>query len=64
MVGRDSDLSLWYSNWLENGPLRSLVQGPLSREASNMKVKEFMLDTGWNWDAISCELLEDIRLMI
>ena len=30
VVGRDSGLSLWYSNWLEKGPLRSLVQGPLS----------------------------------
>ena len=64
MVGRDSDLSLWYSNWLKKGPLRSLVQGPLSREASSMKVKEFLLDTGWNWDATSYELPEDIRLMI
>ena len=59
VVGRDSDLSLWYSNWLENGPLCSLVQGPLSQEASNMKVKDSCLV-----QAISCELLEDIRLMI
>ena len=28
-----------------------------------MKVKEFLLDTCWNWDVISCELPEDIRLM-
>ena len=45
-VGRESKLSLWYSSWLSKGPLRSVIQGPLSQEANKLEVKDFLKDTG------------------
>ena len=63
-VGRESKLSLWYSCWLSKGPLQSLIQGPLSREANNLVIKDFLKDTGWDWNGLSVELPLDIKLLI
>ena len=49
MVGRDSELSFWHDNWFSVGPLRSLVQGPLSIEEENLRVKEVVSTDGWDW---------------
>ena len=63
-VGRESKLSLWYSCWLSKGPLQSLIQGPLSREANNLVIKDFLKDTGWDWNGLSVEFPLDIKLLI
>ena len=63
-VGRESKLNLWYSYWLNKGPLRSLIQGPLSREANKLEVKDFLKDTGWDWNGLSVELPLDIQMLI
>ena len=34
LVGRDSGLNVWQSNWTNGGSLRGLIQGPITREAS------------------------------
>ena len=34
LVGRDSNLNVWHSNWLSKGTLRSYIQGPLPREVN------------------------------
>ena len=31
-------LSFWHGKWLKDGTLRSLIQGPLSREEDNIVV--------------------------
>ena len=49
MVGRDSELSFWHDNWFSIGPIRSLVQGPLSIEEENLRVKEVVSADGWDW---------------
>ena len=51
-------------NWSPQGPIRDLVQGPLTREEGNMKVKEVILANGWNWSKISFDLPLSIKLGI
>ena len=44
--GRDSGLNVWQSNWTNEGSLRGSIQDPITREASQLEVKDFMIDTG------------------
>ena len=48
-MGRDSELSFWHDNWCSVGPIKSLVQGPLSIEEENLRVKEVVSADGWDW---------------
>lgn len=59
-IGRDSNLNFWFDKWTSSGPLRKLIQGPLSLEESNRKVKEVISAEGWNWPSISLQLPQDI----
>ena len=36
-LGWDSHINFWLDNWTSNGPLRSLVHGPLTRGKRNLK---------------------------
>ncbi|KAF3970649.1 hypothetical protein CMV_005672 [Castanea mollissima] len=36
-IGRDSSLNFWLDSWMARGPLRHLIQGPLTREATQLK---------------------------
>ncbi|KAK9986020.1 hypothetical protein SO802_030971 [Lithocarpus litseifolius] len=47
MVGRDSKLSFWYSNWLSKGPLRSLIQGPFPQEGEGINSRGLTLLKGF-----------------
>lgn len=40
LSGFESNLDFWNDNWSNYGPLRKLIQGPLSREAKNLKIKD------------------------
>ena len=42
VIGRDSNLRFWMDNWFSQGPIRNLVQGPLTRDEGDMKVKEMI----------------------
>ena len=64
MVGRDSGLNVWQSNLSNGGSLRGLIQGPITREASQLEVKDFMIDTGWDWGKIPFELPVEVRRLI
>ena len=48
VIGRDSDLRFWMDNWSSQGPIRNLVQGPLTRDEGDMKVKEVISANDWN----------------
>ena len=63
-VDRDSKLSFWYGNWTKMGPLRHLIQGPLTREASKWEVKDLMIDDGRDLDQIPFVLPSNIKLML
>ena len=64
LVGRDSGLNVWQSNWTNGGSLRGLIQGPITREASHLEVKDFMIDTGWDWGKIPFELPIEVKRLI
>ncbi|KAL0013744.1 hypothetical protein SO802_000813 [Lithocarpus litseifolius] len=46
------------------GPIRSLVHGPLTREASQWKFKDVLTNEGWDWNQIPFELTPEIKLTI
>ena len=50
--GADSNLDFWQDNWAGIGPLRQAIQGPLTLEASGIKVKEVGHFSGWDWDML------------
>ena len=63
-VGRSSNLSFWYDYWANHGVLRSLVTGPLSREDSNMKIRDIFKDNMWDWRCLYFDLPQNVKLMI
>ena len=64
MIGRDSTLNFWLDSWMVQGPLRHLIQGPLTREATQLKVRDVLTDAGWQWGLIPFELLSDLKSLI
>ena len=51
--GFESSLDFWNDNWTNYGPLRSTIQGPLSREAASLKIKDVVDYAGrWDWTSI------------
>lgn len=64
MVGKDCNLKVWYSNWIDKGPFKQLIQGPLTQEVNQLEIKDFILDSNWDWDRLSFDLPLEIRRMI
>ena len=62
--GRDSGLNVWQSNWTNGDSFRGLIQDPITREASQLEVKDFMIDTGWDWGKIPFDLPIEVRRLI
>ena len=53
LSGFDSNLDFWNDTWTSHGPLRKIIQGPLSREATNIKIKDVVDFSGrWDWSSI------------
>ena len=63
-LGRDSNVNFWFNNWTSNGPLRAIVQGPVTRGEDDIKVKDLVLDLGWDWGKISITLPSQIVMEI
>ena len=51
-IGRDSNLSLWNDNWTKMGSLRQAIQGPLTPEAMDLRVRDVVFVGGWDWTKI------------
>ncbi|KAL0007229.1 hypothetical protein SO802_008731 [Lithocarpus litseifolius] len=47
-----------------HGVLRSLVTGPLSREDSNVKIRDIFKDNMWDWRCLDFDLSQNVKLMI
>ncbi|XP_075652482.1 uncharacterized protein LOC142622815 [Castanea sativa] len=68
----DADLKDYLTNLLgfdsttnlDPGPIRSLVQGPLTLEASNLTIKDVIGPCGWNWAAIPFYVPPEIKEVI
>ena len=63
-IGRDSNLNFWLDCWTVQGPLRKLIQGPLTREAIHLRVRDVLTDAGWQWGLIPFELPYDLKSLI
>ena len=64
IAGKDSSLSLWFDKWLNKGPLRSLISGPLNKGEENLKVMDIASFLGWRWAGLSFDLPASILLEI
>ena len=64
VIHRGSTLSFWLDNWTCKGPIRSLIHGPLTREASQWKIKDVLVNGGWDWNRIPFELTPEIKSII
>ena len=63
-VGRNSKLSFWYDHWVNHGVMQHMMIGPLSREASNLKILDVIKDNGWDWNCLEFYVPRNIKLMI
>ena len=63
-LGWDSNINFWLDNWTSNGPLRSLVHGRLTRGEEELKIKDIVSDTGWDWGKISITLPSHVGMEI
>ena len=64
IAGKDSSLSIWLDKWLNKGPLRSLISGPLNKGEENLKVMDIASFLGWRWARLSFDLPASILLEI
>lgn len=64
ILGRNSNLSLWYNNWIAKAPLRTLIQGPFSEEEERFQVKDVFGPHGWDWSKISIQVPNNILMEI
>ena len=61
LPGFESKLDFWNDNWTNHGPLRKVIQGPLSREATNLMIKEVVDYSGrWDWSLIQMIFPEEV----
>ena len=61
LLGYERKLEFWNDNWTNHGPLRKIIQGTLSKEATNLKIKEVVDYTGrWDWSLIQMNFPEEV----
>ncbi|KAK9986443.1 hypothetical protein SO802_031394, partial [Lithocarpus litseifolius] len=58
--GYESNLDFWNDSWSNFGPLRNVIQGPLTCSSSSLKVKDVRVSGSWNWPIIQMNLPIDI----
>jgi len=64
IVGKESNLSLWYDKWLDKGALQSLIEGPLNRGEEHIKLKEVVSFSGWDWQSCSFTLPDQLLMEV
>ena len=56
LLGFESKMAFWYDNWSNLGPLRNIIQGPLTLESTKLKIKDVADYIGsWNWSVLQME---------
>ena len=63
-IGRDSNLRFWWDNWSGKGPLRCMIEGPLTRGADQWKVCDLISDISWDWGQIPFDLPFQVKSII
>ena len=64
MVTKNSTLNILHNYWPNGGPLRKMIQGPISQEANRLEIKDIMLDVGWDWEKLTFELPDEVKGLI
>ena len=64
VVGSNSNLRFWFDHWLFEGSVRQMIQGPLSLADQHLRIKDILKDGFWDWDCLSCEILQHIKYII
>ncbi|XP_056690367.1 uncharacterized protein [Spinacia oleracea] len=59
-IGDGTQINLWLDNWTGKGSLRSLIQGPLTRDEFAHTVSDIRRDGHWNLSCISFTLPTDL----
>ena len=57
----ESSLSFWHDSWSNLGILRNIIQGPLTDESFNLRIKDVAELGGWNSDLLHIELPKEVR---
>ncbi|KAF7824026.1 reverse transcriptase [Senna tora] len=61
VIHSGKDTNFWFDNWCKTGPIRSLIQGPLSLEDQNLTIaKASVYSNNWHSLAVSFVLPESI----
>lgn len=53
IVGNDSNLTFWFDKWMREGPVRSLIIGPLNRGEDSLLLKDIVHNNSWDWERLS-----------
>ena len=61
-IGRESNLILWNDNWTKRDSLRKAIQGPLTRETMDLRVRAVVSVGGWDWAKIPFVLPDQTKL--
>lgn len=59
--GRDSNLNFWLDDWSNFGALRQRIYGSMTMEIANLRVKDVVSATGWNWSTTCFEFPEFVK---
>mgnify|MGYP007054604556 FL=1 len=54
-------MNVWSDKWAKGNSLRELSEGPLTLEEASQFVIDIFFKNGRGWEALSFELLEDIK---
>lgn len=57
-IKREYTTRFWWDNWLSCGPLRGVVEGPLTSQESNLMVRDFWVNNSSDLSGISITLPE------
>lgn len=64
IAGSESWLSFWFDKWLDTGPIRGLISGPLNRGDDSLLLSDVVNKFGCNWNAISIPITRKLMLKI
>ena len=64
MPGYESNLNFWEDCWLNRGPIRYSIQGPLPQGLASLTLKDLHAPYGWNWVAIPFDIPSEIKVDI
>ena len=64
VVGSNSNLKFWFDHWTSEGPVRQMIQGPLSLADHQLRIRDIFKDGVWDWGCLSCVIPQHIKFVI